>query len=108
MFSKILCMTGMIAGNVMSMWSPGPYQMNVDNSTYANADMIHTTHLHLDWAVDFNKEHLFAGATHDLEVLKETNYVVFDSWLLDIIVCEIVDNNSAKVMRDQGAQDIEI
>jgi leukotriene-A4 hydrolase len=103
MFSKILCMSSLIAGTAMSMWSPTSYQMNVDNSTYANADMIHTTHLHLDWAVDFNKEHLFAGVTHDLEVLKETNYVVFDSWLLDVIVCEVVGNNTAKQMRDAGA-----
>jgi hypothetical protein len=43
-----------MAGSALAEWKATSFQQNVDNSTYANADQIHTTHLHLDWSVDFN------------------------------------------------------
>jgi hypothetical protein len=46
--------------------------------------------------------------THDLEVLEATDYVVFDSWLLDIIQCEDLELGSAKKMMEQGAEDVEV
>lgn len=58
--------------------------------------------------VDFNIEHLYASATHDLEVLAETDKVVFDSWLLDIIGCEQLPSHSAKRLRDAGTDNLHI
>jgi len=102
MLSKLICITGLLS-SVFAAWTPTEYQSNVDNSTYANADQIHTTHLHVDWIVDFNAENLFASITHDLEVLESVDHVVFDSWLLDIIQCEIVPSKSARTLKDLGA-----
>jgi len=42
--------------------------------------MIHTTHYHVDWKVDFNTEQLIGSITHDLDVLTDTNILVMDSW----------------------------
>jgi len=37
-----------------------------------------------------------------MTVLKPTNYVVFDSWLIDVLACDMVEINSAKKLRDMG------
>jgi hypothetical protein len=42
--------------------------------------MIHTTHYHVNWQVDFNREQLVGSITHDLEVLSDTNILVMDNW----------------------------
>jgi len=91
-----------LATSALAAWAPTEFQYNVDNSTYANADMIHTTHMHLDWVVDFNQEKLIAQITHDMEVLKPTNYVVFDSWLIDVLECEQLTSGAARRLRDLG------
>jgi hypothetical protein len=53
MFSKIISIASVAIGSAIAGYSPSSYQLNVDNSTYANADSIHTTHYHVDWDVDF-------------------------------------------------------
>jgi hypothetical protein len=78
----------MVLGTALAAWQPGYYQTHVDNSTYANADEVHTTHFHLDWLVDFNHEHVAGAVTHDLEVLEDTDHIVFDNWLIEILACE--------------------
>jgi hypothetical protein len=98
----------MVLGSAMAAWTPGYYQTNVDNSTYANADEIHTTHFHVDWLVDFNHEHVVGAVTHDLEVLKDTDHVVFDNWLIEILQCESVPQGSAQEMRKAGTTELDI
>jgi hypothetical protein len=68
MFSKIVTFVGLAIGSTLAAYSPTTYQANVDNSTYANADQIHTTHFHVDWEVNFDNKQLVGSVTHDLEV----------------------------------------
>ena len=63
---------------------PGSYQQYVDGSTFANADMIHTTHYHCAWEVNFDTSQLEGTITHDLTVLADTDYVTMDAWDLYI------------------------
>lgn len=114
MFNKLITYASMGIGAVIANYrgdigepsSIGTYQLNVDNSTYANADMIHTTHYHVDWKVDFNTEQLIGSITHDLEVLTDTNILVMDSWGNIISSVEMLHPGSAKCMRDQCSNDI--
>lgn len=69
MFSKIVTLASVAIGSALAKYTPSSYQYNVDNSTYANADAIHTTHYHVDWDVDFNSKVLVGSVTHDLQVL---------------------------------------
>ena len=84
MFSKIAAVTFAAIASTVTAWAPTAYQINVDNSTYANADQIHTTHYHVDWTVNFDTSQLIGSVTHDLKVLQDTNYVVFDTWNINI------------------------
>lgn len=71
-------------GDVGEAAAIGTYQLNYDNSTFANADMIKTTHYHVDWEVDFNHSELIGSITHDLDVLTDTTELVMDSWNINI------------------------
>jgi len=81
MFSKILSLATAAFGSVLAghhaqnsaTWQPTSYQLNVDNSTYANADHIHTTHFHVDWKVSFDNKVIYGAFTHNLDVLQDTN-----------------------------------
>jgi len=66
MVSKIVSLAIFAVGTALGDWTPTAYQSNVDNSTYANAYEIHTTHFHVDWEVDFNTKQLIGSVTHDL------------------------------------------
>jgi hypothetical protein len=80
MLSKLISLAGTAFGSVLAgahatrqdTWTPTSYQLNVDNSTYANADQIHTTHFHVDWDVNFDAKILQGSVTHDLDVLQDT------------------------------------
>jgi len=102
MFSKIVALGGLAISTTLAAYTPTAYQANVDNSTYANAYEIHTTHFHLDWEVDFTNKQLIGSVTHDLEVLQDTDHVVFDSWLINIISAELLPAQSAKAMMNHG------
>lgn len=69
--------------------------------------MIHTTHYHCDWEVDFENSLLDGAITHDLEVLADTNYLTLDSWDLNIIKVEQLPSNSAKARRDGAPKTLE-
>ena len=56
----------------------------VDNSTYANVDEIHTTHLHIDLKADFNERTLSGFVLHTMKAVKPTLYAQFDIWDLNI------------------------
>jgi hypothetical protein len=81
--SKVL-QIACIAGSALAAYTPGKYQLNVDNSTYANADQIHTTHYQVDWLVNFEDKTITGAITHDLEVLEDCDRVIFDSWLINV------------------------
>lgn len=102
MFSKIVSLAGLAIGSALAAYSPTRYQSNVDNSTYANAYEIHTTHFHVDWEVDFNNKQLVGSVTHDFEVLQDTNHVVLDSWLINIESVEQLPAGSAKTLMNHG------
>ena len=108
MFSKIVTLASVALGSVAATWTPSVYQYNVDNSTYANADQIHTTHYHCDWKVDFDKKTLRGSITHDLEVLQDTSILVLDTWLIDIITAEQLTSGSAERMRLAGTNELEV
>ena len=102
MVSKIVSLASFAVGTVLGAWTPTAYQSNVDNSTYANAYEIHTTHFHVDWEVDFTTKQLIGSVTHDLEVLQATDHVTFDSWNINILSAELLSTGSAMVMKDHG------
>jgi hypothetical protein len=104
MFSKLISLAGAAFGSVLAghhaskttaTWQPTSYQLNVDNSTYANADHIHTTHYHVDWQVSFDDKVIYGSVTHDLEVLQDTTQLVLDSWLINVESAELLPANSA-------------
>ncbi|MGB1102634.1 MAG: M1 family metallopeptidase [Crocinitomicaceae bacterium] len=65
-------------------------ESNVDSIQYedkhslANTNEVHATHIHVDLTVDFNNRVLSGVATHDIEMLAETDEMVFDIHDLDI------------------------
>lgn len=103
MFSKLISLAGAAFGSVIAghhasnaaTWQPTSYQLNVDNSTYANADQIHTTHYHVDWQVSFDDKVIYGSITHDLEVLQDTTQLVLDSWLINVESAELLPAESA-------------
>jgi leukotriene-A4 hydrolase len=74
----------------------------VDNSTYANANQIRTTHYHVDWDVDFVSQTIEGSIVHDLEVLEDSDHVVFDSWLINIKNAQLLPSGSAQELRKAG------
>jgi leukotriene-A4 hydrolase len=103
MFSKLISLASAAFGSVLAghhatnqaTWSPTSYQLNVDNSTYANADQIHTPHFHVDWKISFDEKVIYGAVTHDLEVLQDTTQLVLDSWLINIESAELLPAGSA-------------
>lgn len=63
-----------------------------DTHSHANFNEVHTTHLHLNLAVDFEKQQLKGSVTHDIEILKATDEVIFDVKTLFVSKVE-VDND---------------
>ena len=51
-----------------------------DNSTYGNTNQIHTTHVHLDLFVNFDDRQLMGNATHNMNVIEDTDTIQFDAW----------------------------
>jgi len=103
MFNKILATTASLltAASAYS-WTPayGTYRTYVDNSTFGNCDMVHTTHYHVDWEVNFDDSELVGSITHDMDVLVASDFVTMDSWNLDIQKVELLASGSAMAMRD--------
>lgn len=57
----------------------------IDLSTQANIDQVKTTHLHLNWNVDFEAQNLNGNVVLDLVTLVDNvNKVVLDTSYLDI------------------------
>lgn len=57
----------------------------IDLSTQANIDQVKTTHVHLNWNVDFESQVLFGNVVLDLVTLVDNvNKVVLDTSYLDI------------------------
>lgn len=69
----------------------------IDYSTQANIDQVKTTHVHLDWHVDFNRKVIFGHAALDLYTLVDhLDKVVLDTSYLDI-KSVAVNGENAKV-----------
>ena len=66
-----------------------------DNSTYGNTDQIHTSHLHLNIAIDFDQRTLSGNALHTMKVIADTDVVQFDIWDLTITGAYNVTDGSA-------------
>ena len=104
MFSKILASTAsLFTATSAFSWTPayGTYRTYVDNSTFGNCDMVHTTHYHVDWEVNFDDSQLVGSITHDMDVLVGSDFVTMDSWNLNVQKVEMVTSGSAKAMRDR-------
>lgn len=57
----------------------------IDLSTQANIDQVKTTHVHLNWNVDFERQVLYGNVVLDLVTLVDNvNKVVLDTSYLDI------------------------
>lgn len=57
----------------------------IDLSTQANIDQVKTTHVHLNWNVDFEGQVLYGNVVLDLVTLVDNvNKVVLDTSYLDI------------------------
>ena len=70
---------GFIIASCSSFEDKKPAAKNppVTNHSYSNTDSIHTTHLHLDLNVDFNKKIISGIARHEMSN-KGTNKAIFD------------------------------
>lgn len=79
------------------------YQMcvpsaTIDLSSQANVDQVKTTHLHLNWNVDFKSQILYGNVVLDLVTLVENvNKVVLDTSYLDIQSVTLGESESLKV-----------
>ena len=104
MFSKVLILASVAVSAALGQWKRTDYQLDIDNSTYANAYQIHTTHFHLDWEIDFTTEKIDGSVTHDLEVLEDCDFVYFDNWILDVKSVQLLPPGSAEAMRDAGME----
>ncbi|ORE02388.1 leukotriene A-4 hydrol [Rhizopus microsporus var. microsporus] len=68
----------------------------IDYSTQANIGQVKTTHVHLDWHVDFNRKVIFGHATLDLYTLVDhVDKVILDTSYLDI-KSVVVNSENAK------------
>ena len=70
-------------------------EMRVDKHSYANTNDIHTTHLHLDVAVDFDSKTLKGKVVHTVENLTGSDVMVFDAHNLTIEKVELDNGEEA-------------
>ncbi|KAI0809133.1 peptidase family M1-domain-containing protein [Irpex lacteus] len=70
--------------------------VDIDPITQTNYTQITTTHVHLDWTVDFEAKRIVGSATHTFEVKENgVKEVVLDAFALDIEKVE-VEGSAAK------------
>ncbi|GAA5904016.1 hypothetical protein JCM5296_002508 [Sporobolomyces johnsonii] len=73
------------------MAGQAPVPPSVDNATQSNFHDIRTTHLSLDWIVDWQQQIIRGSVTHSLTALKDgVDKVIFDSSYLSIKRCFVV------------------
>jgi hypothetical protein len=53
----------------------------------------------VNWDVDFKTNQLIGSVTHDLEVRSDTDYLVLDSWLINVGAAELLPAGSAMAMQ---------
>ncbi|KAG2191809.1 hypothetical protein INT47_011933 [Mucor saturninus] len=69
----------------------------IDLSSQANIDQVKTTHLHLNWNVDFKSQILYGNVVLDLVTsVENVNKVVLDTSYLDIQSVTLGENESLK------------
>ena len=56
----------------------------VDESSYANFEQIASTHLFLDFEVDFDKKQFIGSVEHTLNCIEPTDTVIFDMLGIDV------------------------
>lgn len=62
-----------------------PKPTPVDEHTLSNIAQVRTTHLHLDWRIDWDKKLISGSVEHKIEVLENaTDKVILDTSFLDI------------------------
>lgn len=57
---------------------------DVDQATLSNYTEIRTTHIDLDWTIDWDRQVIFGHANLKLQATKDTDVVVLDSSYLDV------------------------
>lgn len=57
---------------------------DADQATLANYTEIRTTHIDLDWTIDWDRQVIFGHANLKLQATKDVNDIVLDSSYLDI------------------------
>ena len=68
---------------------------SLDNSTYANIEQVISTHLSLDFSVDFDKKHFDGYVIHKMKVLQDNvNTIFFDMVGMSINFITIRDSPS--------------
>ncbi|KAN0082888.1 hypothetical protein V8E55_008683 [Tylopilus felleus] len=60
-----------------------------DPTSQSNYSKIVTTHLTLDWTIDFEKRYIHGSATHQLVAKEDVSEVIFDTRVLDIEAVEV-------------------
>lgn len=68
----------------------------MDPTTQSNYTEIRSTHLHLDWNVDFDKNTISGTVVHDVEAVGEGAFstIVFDTAGLDIAGVKVGSENA--------------
>ena len=79
-----------------------PKQPHADNSTYGNIEQMATTHVHLDWTVDFDRKVISGAVTHDLDIIDNTQVLVIDAWNIKVSEVKLLKAGAAHRMRTYG------
>ena len=61
---------------------------HIDESTYANLDQIASTHIFLNFSVDFDAKQFVGTVEHTLDCLKSTDTVIMDYVGIDVSAVE--------------------
>jgi leukotriene-A4 hydrolase len=62
---------------------------DADQATFSNYLAIKTTHIDLDWQIDWKKELIHGSATLSMEAIEEVKEIVLDVSYLDIETVEV-------------------
>lgn len=65
-----------------------------DLATFSNYQSVRTSHLHLDWSIDWASQTIGGSVLHDL--------VVLDAEGVDQVILDTRDLNITKVVTDKG------
>ena len=78
-----------------------PMKCPTDPSSFSNSHQVQTTHIHLDWSVDFKSQTISGTAEHSIKALQESSKIVLDCKGINVI--SACDSASGLALKVNGA-----